>query len=190
MKLTTIKIKPQKLEKWRVIEGYENYMVSNMGRVKSLNYRNTNKEEILKPINKKDGYLDIVLSKQGKRKAFKIHRLVANAFIPNPLNRPYVDHIDTNRKNNNAKNLRWCDCKENNNNPLTKVKRVKYYKNIRGGDNPSARKVRCIEKNIIFNTIREACKWCGLKGGGNISACCNKKRKTAGGYHWEYVDEK
>lgn len=115
-------------EIWKDIPGYSGlYQVSNDGCVKSL-LRRVNgpkkngrkvKEMILKPCVIKDGYLAVVLHKCGKRKTQKIHRLVALAFIPNPDNKPEIDHINTNRTDNRVENLRWVTRKENGTNPET-----------------------------------------------------------------------
>lgn len=95
---------------WKDIPGYEGiYQISNYGEVKSLNYHNTSKERILKPAKDKKGYLRCALSKQNKLVTFKIHRLVASVFIPNPLNLPMVNHIDCKKTNNHVSNLEWCD---------------------------------------------------------------------------------
>ena len=107
-------------EKWKDIKGYEGlYQVSNLGNIKSLN-RTTNipnakrieKEKILK-LNTRNGYYVINLRKNGKRISKQIHRLVAEAFIPNNDNKPFVNHKDFNRLNNNIENLEWCTQKEN-----------------------------------------------------------------------------
>ena len=108
-------------EVWKDIEGYEGlYQVSNFGNIKSLpkvrhNGRGTyiQKEKILKPSNTSTGYKKIELCKDGKRKGFKVHRLVAIAFIPNPDNKPEVNHIDGNKINNNIDNLEWVTSSEN-----------------------------------------------------------------------------
>lgn len=97
------------MERWVVIEGYEDYQVSNLGRIKSLKY---NKERILSSAIDKLGYARVNLS-DGKCKLFTVHRLVAKAFIPNPDNKPYIDHIDRNPRNNSAVNLRWATPSEN-----------------------------------------------------------------------------
>lgn len=104
------------IEKWKPIDGYEGlYEVSNLGRVKSLNYDHTGKERIMKPNKLKKGYLQVQLWRDGKYKMFLVHRLVATAFIPNPNNYPYINHKNETPLNNCAENLEWCDCKYNNN---------------------------------------------------------------------------
>lgn len=110
-------------EIWKDIEGYEGlYQISNLGRVKSLEkYVNTaiknntkvkRKEQILKQYNK-NGYLQVTLTHNNKRKYFGVHRLVANAFIPNLNNYPQVNHKDENTLNNCVDNLEWCTAKYN-----------------------------------------------------------------------------
>ena len=106
-------------EIWKDVKNYEGlYEVSNLGRVKSLNYNRTRKEKILKS-GYVCGYCKVVLWKYGKKKMYTVHRLVAEHFIPNPDNKPCIDHIDGNRSNNRVENLRWCTYKENSNNPIT-----------------------------------------------------------------------
>ena len=110
-------------EIWKPIKDYEGlYEISNLGRVKSLNYSRTGKEQILKPQKRKNGYLGVILCYKNTQKQVNIHRLVAEAFIPNPENKPYVDHINTDKLDNRACNLRWVTQKENLNNLLTKDK--------------------------------------------------------------------
>lgn len=115
-------------EEWKDIKNYENkYQISNSGKVRSLiNNKNQVRENplILKPYLDDDGYEIIRLSKNGKLRAFKIHRLVAKHFLDNLENKPSVDHIDTDRRNNNYTNLRWVTNKENSNNSNT-IKNLK-----------------------------------------------------------------
>ena len=116
------------IEEWKPIEGFEGlYEVSNFGKVKSCNRYADNHgkkqfrpERILKAYQNKAGYKQVALSKNGKVLMQTVHRLVANAFIPNPDNKAEVDHIDTNTSNNCAWNLRWVTRSENGMNPLTR----------------------------------------------------------------------
>ena len=101
-------------ELWKDIEGYEGlYKVSSYGNVLSLKYCGSNRKHLLAPNPDHKGYLMVYLSKKGKTKTFKIHRLVASAFIPNPHNLPQVNHIDENPNNNKVENLEWCTRKYN-----------------------------------------------------------------------------
>ena len=94
----------------RIYPGYEGkYQVSNDGKVRSLNYKRTGKTKILKQNTNKDGYKTLLLCKNGKVKAYYIHRLVAQAFIPNPNNYLIVNHKDENPANNHVSNLEWCN---------------------------------------------------------------------------------
>lgn len=96
------------MEEWKFIVGFEKYMVSNLGRVKSLNYKRTGKEQLLLPNKNNRGYLWVTLYKNGADKKCLIHRLVAEAFIPNPDNLSQVNHINENKTDNRVDNLEWC----------------------------------------------------------------------------------
>lgn len=179
------------MEIWKDIDGYIGlYQVSNLGRVKSLNYNKTNKEQILKPNPNTFGYPSVVLWKNRKYKAYSVHRLVAQAFIPNPHNKPFIDHINTIRTDNRVDNLRWCTYRENSNNPISKEKK-------RGELNPMYGKYGKLNhrsKPIIqltlnndfikmWDSLRDIERELGFNSG-NISQCCNGKRNTANGYKW------
>lgn len=112
-------------EEWKNIEKYEGlYQVSNMGRVRSLDrYKTTRnryktiqakiKGQLLKPSINGDGYYQVTLSKNDEHLITRIHRLVAQTFIPNKDNKTQVNHINGNKLDNRAENLEWCTCKEN-----------------------------------------------------------------------------
>lgn len=134
-------------EVWKPIERYNgDYEISNMGRVKSvarLSIQNHKlPEKILSTWIDGDGYVKIKLSYHGKGYHESIHRLVAEAFVPNPRNLNEVDHIDTIKTNNTPDNLRWCMHSENHLNPLTVVVKRAYML----GRKPSA---TAIEKHCV-----------------------------------------
>ena len=107
----------KKLETWRKIIGYENYWISNQGRVKRDDF-------ILKPWDNGQGYLVICLNKDGKRKNFYIHRLVAEYFCTHPKGFDVVNHKDINKKNNNFENLEWCTTQYNVNYSKHKMRKL------------------------------------------------------------------
>ena len=166
------------------------YQVSNLGRVKSLGNDKTRKERILKVTPDKGGYLQVFLYKNGKRKTFKVHRLVATMFIPNPENKTFIDHINTIRDDNRVENLRWVTQKENNNNPLTLEKMSEAMKGKYKGENnpmygrtgekhPNSKKVICVTTGQIYDSSHEASRQTGVAYQ-SISACCKGKQKSAG----------
>lgn len=167
-------------EIWKDIEGYEGiYQISNFGDVKSLNYSRTKKEHTLKQQIDKYGYKRVLLYKNNKSKHYLIHRLVAQAFIPNPDNLPQINHKDENRQNNVFNNLEWCDCKYNNNygNRNQKIQKS-LSKEIKQLDK-NGKLIKIWENSII------ASKHLNIHSG-NIRSCCRHELKTAGGYIWEY----
>ena len=168
-------------EIWKDIAGFEGlYQVSNMGNVKSLErtvcdnrgYYRTVPERIRKPRNTGKGYLAVNLYKDGKAKNYKIHRLVAQAFLPNPYNLPEVNHIDEDKYNNCVENLEWCTSQYN----------IEYSK---------AKAIIGIDKVtgliVEFPSTKEASRQTGINHG-NICACCNGKRNSAGGFYWIYAN--
>lgn len=164
-------------EIWKDIPGYEGlYQVSNLGRVKSLHYRNkySKKEQILKSRNNGDGYLSVIL----KNKKKYIHRLVAETFISNSNNFSEINHKDENKANNCIDNLEWCTRKYNCNygtkNERVGKKVIQYDKKM--------------NKIKEYKTISEASRETNIFNS-SISAVCKGKRKTAGGYIWRFINE-
>lgn len=164
-------------EIWCDIDGYEGlYQISNKGRVKSLLGPS---ERILRPWDNGYGYYYIMLYNDSVRKRFKLHRLVARAFIPNPDNLPEINHRDENKKNNCVENLEWCD----------RIYNVNY-----GTRNERAsRKILQYSKSGDF--IREWKSAAEVKrvlsiNNSDIIACCKGKLKSAGGFVWKYKEER
>ena len=162
-------------EIWRNIDGYDKYQISNTGRVKSLNNR---KPKILNPTKNSHGYLLVSLSKRGKRKSCKVHRLVAMAFIPNYENKPAVNHKDENKENNNVSNLEWCTLAYN----------TAYSKNLEKAYQATRKAVVCYKKRekIVFSSITEAAKTLDISRS-SISNCLSGRSLTAGGFNWRYA---
>lgn len=102
------------MEEWKDIEGYEGLYQVSEGEVKSLNYNKTKKERVLKK-SIVGGYYTVNLHKDGVMKTYYVHKLVAEAFIPNPDNLPCINHKDENKLNNSVSNLEWCTVKYNTN---------------------------------------------------------------------------
>ena len=129
-------------EVWKDISGYEGlYQVSNYGRILSLKFNHKeNNARVLKPIYVR-GYLCVNLYKNKIIKMAKIHRLVAEAFIPNPKKLPEINHKSENKTENYVGNLEWCDSKYNNNYG-TKVKRAIETKNVLYGKTEEEKKLR------------------------------------------------
>ena len=181
-------------EVWKPIRNHENfYLVSNLGRIKRLstiskrkdgkNYKRP--ETILKPYKNSDGYLGIRLYKDGKSKMFRVHRIVAEHFIPNPDNKPCIDHVNTIRTDNRVENLRWVTPRENMNNEITLEK-----------FNKRGKSVICIQTGEIFNSATEAEDFYKLRRSSVAdSANPNNAHKYAGKLsdgtklQWKYLEE-
>lgn len=181
------------MENWKPVVGYEGlYEVSDLGRVKSLNWQNRGFERCLylKPHNK--GYLQVELYKNNTAKMFMVHRLVALAFLPNPHNFPQVNHKDENRKNNAVCNLEWCDQSYN----------VRYSMERRETpqvvNNYSPKYQKRIDKKIVqlsldgepvktWSNSREIFKETGMSDW-SISECCRGNRNKAYGFKWQYAN--
>lgn len=172
------------IEIWKDIVGYEGlYQVSNMGGVKSLpkidRLGRFHRGVLKSQVDNGNGYLLVNLKHDGVQRMRSVHRLVAEAFIPNDHELPEVNHKDGNKKNNVIDNLEWCTRSEN----------VKHAVDNTLHDYFGQRKVICVELNLVFDSIKDAENWVGVKGS-RISNVCQSKRgcKTCGGYHWRYVE--
>ena len=176
-------------EIWKDIDGFENYQISNLGRIKSKERIVSNscrtyvkKEEILKNHVMKSGYLAIVLrDKEQKKHLLKIHRLIAENFIPNPNNYTQVNHIDGNKANSAIENLEWCTPSQNTRHAIksglrrkcTNKSTQRIYK-----INPKTKDIEEIYENFV-----EASKSIGNNSVGSVYTACATKRDYDG-YFW------
>lgn len=178
------------IEEWRDIANFEGlYLISNLGHVKSVErYKRNNtgtqfvneRLRVLTP--DKDGYLKVCLSKDGKRYVRSVHRLVAEAFIPNPDNLPVINHKNEDKQDNKVENLEWCTVRYNTMYGTGRIRTsMKQGKSVEQLD---------LDGNVIdeFYSMRVAAKITGIPQP-NIHKVCNGVRQTAGGYKWRYKDE-
>lgn len=192
------------MEIFRDIEGYEGiYQVSNLGNIKSLKYE---KERILKPTKNKRGYLQVNFYKSKKPKIYKVHRLVALAFLTNPDNLPCVNHKNECKTDNRLSNLEWCDSKYNinygsRNQRMVGTRRINdpnnewckkaiKTKNKKGSVNAEKSVVQLSKDGVeIINTYEstmEASRQTGINQA-NICKCCKGRYKSAGNFVWRYL---
>lgn len=197
-------------EIWKPVNGFEGlYEVSSLGRIKMLSHyarRAANskvllKERIVKEWETQKGYLCVDLFRDGKVCHKKVHRLVAIAFVENPDNKPHIDHIDTNKKNNSVNNLRWVTPLENKNNLLTRRLHSRIQSNpeviekcMLGRERIGGKTRRIAVEQYgadgvfiaKYNSMAEAEKITGVKSN-RISTACAGKISAAGGYQWKYA---
>ena len=184
-------------EQWRtaVYDGivYDDYQVSNLGRILSLNYRNTGKAELMNPSENTKGYFFVHLRKNGETKTCLVNRLIAEIFLENPENKPQVNHKDEDKTNNfvflnedgsvdkEKSNLEWSTPKENSNHGTRTERSAK------------ARSKRVLQLSLSGDLIREwpSTNECGRNGfnQGNVSRCCNGKKPYYKGFRWMYAED-
>lgn len=182
-------------EIWKDVVGYEGlYKVSNLGNVLSIPRRGTRsrKEHLLRQYKTKKGYLNVFLIKKCKSFCTGTHRLVAQAFIPNPENKPQVNHIDGNKENNCLDNLEWVTNQENMKHAWESGLRNKEKIYKRGKDNVSSVKVNqySIEGKFIqtWFSLMDIKRELGISPA-NICACCRHRKNIAYGYIWRYYGD-
>ena len=178
-----------KEEIWKDIKGYEGlYMVSNMGRVKSLERTVRNgrgyrivAERILKAKKNNCGYLQVQLYKEGKDKWYYVHVLVATAFLENPMGYKEINHIDENKQNNCMENLEYCSRSYN----------VNYGTGSKRSAEKRSKSVFSVDKEsgliMWWQSASEAGRIMGIAQN-NICACCKGRGKSVGGHYWFYAD--
>lgn len=181
-------------ELWKGVKGYEStYLVSNLGRVKSLSRRIIMKSRsgtlshrdydsrILKAHDNNKGYLFVIVGGR-KHESFYIHRLVADVFLPNPHNKPEIDHVNTNRGDNRAVNLKWVTKSENRKNPITYQKQ----KIVQG--RPIVM-LDCWGEYICeFSGAQEASDFLGI-GRTVVGEALRRKRKCMLAHGYQFIDK-
>lgn len=172
-------------EIWKNIPGYDRYQISNYGNIRSLNYKRTRQVKCLELGKIKNGYLAVILyDDKIIPRTFLVHRLVAEAFIPNPDNKPQVNHKDGNKTNNYISNLEWVTRKENIRHSFDCLGRVSTAGKFRKSSKPVIQLLDNVEISE-YSSISEAYKLTSIPYS-NISKCCNGLRKKAGGFKWEF----
>lgn len=165
-------------------------MVSSYGRIMSLNYNHTGMPVVRVLSKDRLGYLVITLHKKGNSKTYKIHRLVALAFIPNPQNLPCINHRDEDKANNKVENLEWCDYSYNNKYGTRPRKVLDAHKG--NNSEKSERPVIKLDRNGIileeFNSISEAARKVGVRRE-SLRDCVQGKSKTCVGYIWKFKQQ-
>lgn len=181
-------------KKWKDIKGYEGkYIISNYGEIISLpRYKQNNSKpqyvepkEIAKYINSKNGYVYVQLWNNSKCKNIRLHKLVAQNFIPNKENKLQINHIDGNKQNNRVDNLEWCTYYYNNSYGTKLERQSKSQIN----DFKKSKKVNKydLDGNFIktWISMKEVERQLGIFSQ-HIYRCCKGKRKSTGGFIWKY----
>lgn len=162
-------------EIWKDIPGYYGYQASNLGNIRNKITKNNLKQSY----SASTGYLRVHINKTGLcNKNLLVHRIIASTFIPNPSNKPQVNHIDGNKKNNKTNNLEWATCSEN----------IKHSFDVLGKHVHNEKEVLCVETGEIFCSTVSAGKEKNINSM-HIAGCCRGDygRNTAGGYHWKWA---
>ena len=177
---------------------YEGYRVSNWGEVKNLNYRNTGRERVMQTSKNNKGYLQVCLRKDGKPKTFYVHRLVASTFIPNPENKPQVNHKiegDEGKTMNfvffnedgsvdeEKTTIEWSTSEENVNYGTRNERTAK--SNTNGKKSKKVLQFTLDEELVREWESTNECRRNGFSQG-LVAACCRGERKTHKGFKWEY----
>ena len=186
---------------WKPVVGYDGYFVSNTGIIRSFK---RGKPHDLRYATKVDGYLRTYLCKNGKTKAFYVHRVVAQAFIDNPNNLPFINHKDECKTNNNADNLEWCTQKYNINygtgikrsiahrNSKEIASKIDWYTVLKKRKGKNRHKpVQQFKNGILIATFDSTCDAARKTGlwQQSISRAASGKLNQTGGYQWKYVKE-
>lgn len=190
------------MEIWRPIEGTDGrYEVSNTGKVRSLNYGRHGGTREMSPVKDKKGYLRVRITRNGKNSTVKVHRIVAETFIPNVDNKPQVNHINGVKDDNRAENLEWVNNSENQKHAFDNGYKEKTREWCRQMGNTIGKEALSRERElrktpvvaikedgteILFGSQQEASKATSVPQA-NINKVLKGQRRSAGGYRWRYA---
>jgi len=181
-------------EFWKPVEGYFGlYEVSNFSRIKSLKRWINNRysgfwkdEMIITPSIHSTGYECVCLSKNGVGKNLRFHRIVAKAFLPNPENKPEVNHKNGNRTDNNLNNLEWCTSSYNQKHAYEKLGKKSWIEGIDSSKVPASKKIVCDNFGMIFTSGKEAADAFGFHRS-DLPKYCKGKLKHPHGLTFRYL---
>lgn len=188
------------MEIYKTIKGFDNYLISNLGNIKSKSFNHTGEEKRIKPFLNNSGYLQARLWKDGKLHYPLIHRLVAEAFIPNPDSLPVINHKDENKTNNfvwvnddgsidpEKSNLEWCTVAYNISYGTAIERRIKT--NNKSGGPKAERHIAQIDLNGSIINIWKSAHDAGRNGYTYqcVDRCARGIRKTHKGYYWKFLN--
>lgn len=168
------------METWKSIPEYEGfYEASDLGRIRSLPRATTRGRIIKQNVNTRNGYCYVSLSKNGKQKQCRVHRLIATTFLEIDPDRPQVNHIDGDKTNNSVENLEWCTQSEN---------MLHAFKS--GLEGRHTKKVIDLDSGEIYDSVTDAAKSTGeIARVGKITLVCQGKRSHYKGRHFAYLDD-
>ena len=200
------------IEEWRTAivngEPWENYQVSNLGRILSLDYRNTGKPELMTPNKNKSGYLKVDLSKNGETKTCLVHRLIAETFLENPENKPCINHKiegdegktmnmvffnEDGSVNEERTTIEWVTYEENNNYGTHNERAGKAISKVKKGIPNIKLSKKVLQLSLTGELIREweSTRECERNGFDHsaVCRCCNGKQKTYKGFRFMYAED-
>lgn len=173
------------MEQYIKIKDFPSYEVSDLGNVRNL------KGRVLVPAPDQKGYLMIGLRKEGKTYTKRLARIVANHFIPNPLNKPQINHKNGDKTDNSVKNLEWNTGSENITHAYKELKRKGSQTGKQYGSSPFSKKLIQLSKEgkeiKIWDSMKEAAEFFGIKRQ-SITSCINGKCKTVAGFKWKLYE--
>ena len=192
------------LEQWRTAvykgETYDNFKVSNLGKIMNLNYYNTGKAKLIEPSDDGHGYLQVHLSKNKETKKCYVHRLVAQTFLPNPDNKPCINHKIEGKKgktmnmvifnedgsvNEEKSTIEWATYEENNNYGTVRER----ISDAQINDPNKSKKVLQLSLDGVLIREWPSTAECGRNGfnRGHVADCCRGERKSHKGFKWKYA---